>query len=171
LHVLYRMNFNDITEGWNWHPEAVRSGGEYYAFKYLPLGSTHENRGSYWSEDTAGTWQNLPREWRFDYYFAFDNAYDFYEHRDDRDFGFAADVDLPQAEAERLTHGDLHMALVGRLGDHCITESTTFWKAIPARPVDFTLKKRYLIGTLTDVIFYDAASGVTLGHLLARHKK
>lgn len=169
LHILYRMNFNDITEGWNWHPEAAQQGGDYYAFKYLPLGSVEEHRGSYRSEDIAGNTQVLPIEWRYNYYFAFDNPGDFYAPRDDRDYGFAADVTVSAADAERLAQGDLHMALIGRLAPPCTTESTTFWKAIPARPVDFTLKKRYLIGTLSEVIFYDHASGKALGRVVPHH--
>ena len=32
--VLYRMNFNQVTEGWNWHPEAAREDRDYYQYKY-----------------------------------------------------------------------------------------------------------------------------------------
>jgi hypothetical protein len=43
-----------------------------------------------------------------------------------------------------------------------ISESTTFWKAIHARPTDFTLKKRYLVGKLDEIDFVDTASGEVL---------
>ena len=36
LRILYRMQFNDLTEGWNWHPDIAAAGGDYYTFKYLP---------------------------------------------------------------------------------------------------------------------------------------
>ena len=34
-------------------------------------------------------------------------------------------------------------------------DSTTFWKAVHARPVDFTLRKRYLAGKLRAIIICD----------------
>ncbi len=43
-----------------------------------------------------------------------------------------------------------------------ISESTTFWKATHGRPVDFTLKKRYLVGHLDEIDFVDTASGKVL---------
>jgi hypothetical protein len=47
----------------------------------------------------------------------------------------------------------------------CISESTTFWKAIHARPVDFTLKKRYLLGHLEAVVFFDRRTRLVLGRM------
>lgn len=42
-----------------------------------------------------------------------------------------------------------------RLVEPLIGESTKFWKATHAQPVDFTLKKRYLLGVLEEVDFVD----------------
>ncbi|MBU0751285.1 MAG: hypothetical protein KJ787_08845 [Gammaproteobacteria bacterium] len=169
LHVLYRMSFNQLTEGWNWHPQDAISGGDYYVFKYLPLGSVAEERGGYRAEDKIGTPQDFKVQWRTDYFFAFDNPYDFYPRAADDDAGFVADIDLPAAEAERLLRGDLRMALRGHLTANCLSDSTTFWKATSAKPVDFTLKKRYLVGVLDEVLFYDAATATVLARL-APHK-
>jgi hypothetical protein len=165
LHILYRMGFNQLTEGWNWHPELALAGDDYYTFKYLPLASVEEDRGGYRAEDKIGAPQDFRVQWRTDYFFAFDNPYEFYAHEADDDIGFVADVAVPAAEAARLAGGDLRMALSGRLGANCLSDSTTFWKATSATPVDFTLKKRYLVGKLAAVWFYDAASGRVLARL------
>ncbi|RLJ62721.1 hypothetical protein [Sulfurisoma sediminicola] len=167
LRILYRMAFNQLTEGWNWHPERALAGDDYYTYKYLPLASVDEDRGTYRAEDKIGSPQEFRVQWRTDYFFAFDNPYGFYPHDADDDAGFVADVAVPAAEAARLAGGDLRMALSGRLGADCISDSTTFWKATSAAPVDFTLKKRYLIGKLAAVWFYDAASGRVLARLPA----
>ncbi len=81
LRILYRMAFNQLTEGWNWHPLDAIQGDDYYVFKYLPLGSTSEERGSYRAEDKIGAPQEFRVQWRTDYFFAFDNPYDFYRAR------------------------------------------------------------------------------------------
>jgi hypothetical protein len=165
LHILYRMGFNQLTEGWNWHPELALAGDDYYTFKYLPLASVEEDRGGYRAEDKIGAPQEFRVQWRTDYFFAFDNPYEFYAHEADDDIGFVADVAVPAAEGARLAGGDLRMALSGRLDRNCLSDSTTFWKATSAKPVDFTLKKRYLVGKLAAVWFYDAASGRVLARL------
>lgn len=167
LRILYRMAFNQLTEGWNWHPLDAIQGDDYYVFKYLPLGSTSEERGTYRAEDKIGAPQEFRVQWRTDYFFAFDNPYDFYPRDAGDDVGFAAEVALPAAEAARLARGDLRMAITVRLTQDCLSDSTTFWKATSATPVDFTLKKRYLIGKLAEVWFYDAASGKVLSRLTA----
>lgn len=162
LRIVYRMLFNDLTEGWNWHPRQAAAGGDYYVFKFLPLGST--------SEDRSDPQHDLRAQWRYDYFFAFDNPYDFYPRPVDDDAGFAAEAELPAADAERLMRGDLRMAVRGRLYADCLSESTTYWNSIPSHPVTFTLKKRYLIGRLEDVWFYDAATGWVLARLAAPAK-
>jgi hypothetical protein len=171
LRILYRMAFNQLTEGWNWHPLDAIQGDDYYVFKYLPLGSTSEERGSYRAEDKIGAPQDFRVQWRTDYFFAFDNPYDFYQRDAGDDVGFAAEVALPAAEAARLARGDLRMAIAVRLAQDCLSDSTTFWKATSATPVDFTLKKRYLIGKLAEVWFYDAASGRMLARLAAQPRR
>jgi hypothetical protein len=167
LRVFYPMQFNDLTEGWNWHPEEVAAGRDYYTYKYLPLGSTHEARGSYRNTDPAGQTQEYPIQWRYDYFFGFDNPYAFYPRDAGDTAGFRAELAVPATNAKRLAGGDLRMSLRGRLHANCLSESTTFWKATASAPVDFTLKKRYLIGQLEEVRFYDAASGQVLARLPA----
>lgn len=164
LRVFYPMQFNDLTEGWNWHPEEVTAGRDYYTYKYLPLGSTHEARGSYLTTDPAGQPLEYPIRWRWDYFFAFDNPYDFYPRDAGAAAGFAAEFFVTVADAERLRRGDLRMSLSGRLHTDCHTESTTFWKATISAPVDFTLKKRYLVGQLEEIRFIDAHNGAVLTH-------
>lgn len=168
LHILYRMNYNQLTEGWNWHPESAAAGGDYYTFKYLPLGTVPEERGRYRAEDKIGTPQEFAVRWRYDYFFAFDNPDDFYARDAGDDAGFRATVEVAAADAARLMQGDLRMHLEARLDTHCLSDSTTFWKATSARPEDFTLKKRYLIGQLVAVSFFDAASDRLLARLTRR---
>ncbi len=167
LHIFYDMQFNDLTEGWNWHPLAPAAGEDYYTYKYLLLGSTTEDRGSYPVDDIFGMYREFPVRWRYDYFFAFDNPYAFYPRGTDNASGFATMLEMPAEEATRLAGGDLRMALRGRLRADCLSESTTFWKATLSQPVDFTLKKRYLIGQLEEIIFYDQASGKVLARLAA----
>jgi hypothetical protein len=169
LRILYRMVFNQLTEGWNWHPEANAANDDYYRFKYLPIQSVIEERPGYRFEDKIGEPQDMRVRWRYDYFFAFENLYDFYPRGTDDDAGFAAEVAIQPSEAERLTSGGLRMALRGRLTRHCLSDSTTFWKATFSNPVDFTLKKRYLIGTLEEVLFYDAATQRVLASVSSKH--
>jgi hypothetical protein len=167
LHIFYHMEFNDLTEGWNWHPEEVAEGRDYYTFKYLALGSTDELRGSYPADDMTGTHKEYPVQWRYDYFFAFDNPYAFYPRKTDDATGFVATAEVSAVDAERLSGGDLRMALRGRLRADCLSDSTTFWKATPSQPRDFTLKKRYLIGTLDEIMFYDQATQKVLARVVA----
>lgn len=167
LRVLYRMAFNDVTEGWNWHPEAAPDKEDYYRHKYVLLKSVAEDRGSYRFEDKIGTPQDFAVQWRYDYFAAFDNPYDFYA-RGDADAGFAAEIAVSPADAERLAGRDLRLALRVRLAAPCVSDSTTFYKATYGRPVDFTLKKRYLMGALDEVLFYDAATMEVLARLARR---
>jgi hypothetical protein len=154
--VLYRMSFNQITEGWNWHPEAARVDQDYYQYKFLPIASVDESRGTYRGEDKIGTPQDFRVEWRYDYFFAFDNLYDFFARRVDDDAGFAAEI------AAEVPADQVMMVADVVLRSPCVSESTTFWKAIHARPVDFTLKKRYLLGDLDAVLFLDRRTGAIL---------
>lgn len=157
--VLYRMGANHVTEGWNWHPDSAREGDDYYHYKFLPLLSVEEPRGSYRSEDKIGTPQEFTVLWRYDYFFAFDNLYDFFPRRVDDDAGFMAELssDVPADQ--------LGMAVEVRLAAPCISESTTFWKATHARPVDFTLKKRYLLGQVEAVVFFDRRTRWVVGRM------
>ncbi len=168
MRVRYPMAFNQVTEGWNWHPDA-KGGDDYYVFKYVPLKSVVEERPGYRGEDKIGAPQEFAVRWRYDYFFAFDNPYDFYPRGTDDDAGFAAEIPLPREDAERLAARDLRMALRMalrvRLAPPCTSDSTTFWKATHDKPVDFTLKKRYLMGTLEEVSFYDAATQRVLARL------
>lgn len=155
LEVHYTMAFNQIAEGWSWQPLADPAVEDYYRFKYLPLQSVLVERGEYAGEDKIGTTQQMKISWRYDYFLAFDNLYDFYPRVVDDDAGFSAN--LPAALAGRVG-----LRARAHLVEPVISESTTFWKAIHARPTDFTLKKRYLVGKLDEIDFVDTASGEVL---------
>jgi hypothetical protein len=155
LDVHYTMAFNQIAEGWSWQPLADPAVEDYYRFKYLPLQSVLDERGEYAGEDKIGTTQQMKVSWRYDYFLAFDNLYDFYPRVVDDDAGFSANLSAALA-------GRVGMRARAHLVEPVISESTTFWKAIHARPTDFTLKKRYLVGKLDEIDFVDTASGEVL---------
>lgn len=155
IDVLYRMAFNQIAEGWSWQPLADPAVDDYYRFKFLPLQSVADERGEYAGEDKIGTPQQMKISWRYDYFLAFENLYDFYPRSVDDDAGFSAN--LPASVAGRLG-----MRARARLVEPVVSESTTFWKATYGKPTDFTLKKRYLVGKLEEVAFIDSASGEVL---------
>ena len=150
--VRYRMAFNQVAEGWSWQPQADPAVDDYYRYKFLPLQSVAVERGEYPHEDKIGSPQQMKVSWRYDYFLAFDNLYDFYPRNVDDDAGFSAD--LPAAAAPHLG-----MRVRARLAAPVISESTTFWKATYAKPTDFTLKKRYLVAQLEEVYFIDTMSG------------
>lgn len=151
----YRMAFNQIAEGWSWQPNVNPAVDDYYRYKFLPLQSVQVERGAYAFEDKIGETQNMKVSWRYDYFLAFANLYDFYPRKVDDDAGFVAD--LPASASE-------HVGLMATLSLEAplLSESTTFWKATYSRPTDFTLKKRYLIGRLTSLSFIDTQSGKLL---------
>lgn len=153
--VRYRMAFNQVAEGWSWRPQADPAVDDYYRFKFLPLQSVAVERGAYEHEDKIGVPQLMKVRWRYDYFLAFENLYDFYPRRVDDDAGFVADLPADIA-------GHLGMRATARLSEPVISESTTFWKATYGQPTDFTLKKRYLIGTLETVSFVDRENGKVL---------
>ncbi len=155
IEVLYRMAFNQIAEGWSWQPLADPAVEDYYRFKFLPLQSVWEERGEYRNEDKIGEPQDTKVTWRYDYFLAFANLYDFYPRVVDDDAGFSADLPANLA-------GHIGLRAKARLIEPVLSESTTYWKAIHARPVDFTLKKRYLVGQLEEVDFVDLSSGRVL---------
>ena len=157
--VRYRMAFNQIAEGWSWRPLADPAVNDYYRYKFLPLQSVAVERGEYAHEDKIGVTQQMKVSWRYDYFLAFDNLYDFYPRAVDDDAGFSAD--LP---ADVAAH--LGMRALARLIEPVISESTTFWKATYGKPTDFTLKKRYLMGALDEVDFVDTRDGRTLCRIL-----
>ena len=153
-----RMAFNNIAEGWSWRPQADPQREDYYRAKFLPLKSVLVERGEYDHQDKIGETQRMKVIWRYDYFLAFDNLYDFYPRGTDDDAGFVAM--LPEG-----TVGQLRMLAVASLVEPFISESTTFWKATHAKPTDFTLKKRYLVGLLQEVWFYDSVGGKVLARL------
>lgn len=155
----YRMAFNNVAEGWNWYPQADPQREDYYHAKFLPLKSVSVERGEYVHEDKIGEPQRMKVNWRYDYFLAFENLYDFYPRAADDDAGFAAALP-PETQA-----GAVRMLALASLSDPYVSESTTFWKATHGTPTDFTLKKRYLIGQLQAVWFVDAASGRVLARL------
>lgn len=153
--VRYRMAFNQIAEGWSWQPQADPALEDYYRFKFLPLQSVAVERGEYAHEDKIGSVQQMKISWRYDYFLAFANLYDFYPRAVDDEAGFSAD--LPAAVA-----GHLGLRARAHLIEPVISESTTFWKATYGKPTDFTLKKRYLVGVLDEIDFVDLESGAVL---------
>jgi len=161
IELRYLMAYNNIAEGWSWQPGADPKTEDYYRFKYLPLQSVGEERGSYLAEDKIGVVQTMKVSWRYDYFLAFENLYDFFPRTVDDDAGFSVKI------------GNLAPILPGLRARACLkepvtSESTTFWKATYGNPVDFTLKKRYLIGTLQALYFIDRHSGEELAVISSR---
>ena len=148
----YRMAFNNIAEGWSWQPLADTQKEDYYRAKFLPLKSVQVERGEYDHQDKIGETQRMKVIWRYDYFLAFDNLYDFYPRGVDDDAGFVAA--RPLGSTGKIG-GGVRMLAVARLDDPYFSESTTFWKATYAKPVDFTLKKRYLHARLEMILFVD----------------
>lgn len=153
----YRMAFNNVAEGWSWQPLARPEAEDYYRWKFFPLQSVSEERPSYVQEEKIGEPQQTRVEWRYDYFLAFDNLYAFYPRVADDDAGFL----IPATAAST----SIRLVALAVLGEPAHSESTTFWKAIHARPVDFTLKKRYLIGALEALVVCDGASGRALARI------
>lgn len=167
LAMLYRMAFNNVAEGWSWQALANPESTDYYRFKFLPLASTQEEKSPPVSVELyPGMRREVKNLWRYDYFLAFENLYDFYPRQVDDDAGFGASVTLPADEARALLDGKhLRMLVLCRLQPPYHAESNTFWKADFADPVDFTLRKRYLVGELLEVWFYDYSSGKVLAKL------
>lgn len=168
LHVLYRMDANQVTEGWSWRPEAKPDEADYYRFKFLPLGRHEIQQGpAYTHEDLPGRPLLVRPIWRYHYYFAFDNPYDFYARPTiEDDSGFAADVAMSPERASRLMEsGRLRLVARGHWMPPFLAESSTFWKATDGRPDDVTMKNRYFIGRLDELLFVDSASGEVLARL------
>jgi hypothetical protein len=162
LHIHYGMFFNDLTEGWNWHPLDAVAGGDYYAFKFLPLTSRLEEGADYAVDNGPGYPDRYAVRTRTDYFFAFDNPYDFYSRDAGDAMGFDADVVLSPEEAGRVVRDGLRLAVLGRLAADCLSGSKTYWRATVARPVDYTLLKRYLIGRIEEIWFFDSTFSMVL---------
>lgn len=168
LHVLYRMDANQVTEGWSWRPEARPEEADYYRFKFLPLGRREVQQGAaYTHEDLPGRPRQVRPVWRYHYYFAFDNPYDFYSRPTvEDDTGFAADLAVsPDRASQLMEPGRLRLLARGHWTPPFHAESSTFWKATDGRPEDVTMKNRYFIGRLEEVLFVDSASGAVLARL------
>lgn len=157
VRLVYRMGRNDVTEGWNWHPEADREREDYYRYKYLPLGQRETETAPPRIEHDAayGDFKVTYRR-RDAYYFAFDNPYDFYPRNMDDD-GFA--VTLSGTVTERF-----HLVVRGRFAAPWRSESNTYWRAIPAQPVDLWMKNRYFMGRL-ETLWFCSPEGRILGTL------
>lgn len=168
LRILYRMNFNNIAEGWSWQPQADPVREDYYRYKFLPMGTVEREVGApYVQEDFPGRPREVRRQWRYDYFLAFDNPYAFYARPTvEDDAGFAAEVAMGEDEARVLMQpGRIGMLAWARPTQPAQAESTTFWKATDGKPVDLTLKNRYLMGRLEAVAFIDNVSGRVLARL------
>ncbi len=156
LALLYRMAFNNIAEGWSWDERADPDSEDYYRFKFLPLKSTQQEKtGPVEVELFPGKVAEVKNLWRYDYFLAFENLYDFYPRTVDDDAGFGARIKASGLPARE----HLKMLAVFRLKAPYHSESNTFWKADLAAPVDFTLRKRYLVGQLEEIRFLDGETG------------
>lgn len=157
VRLAYRMGRNDVTEGWNWHPEVDKALEDYYRYKYLPLGQRETETAPARSEPdpAVGSFQ-VTFVRRDAYYFAFDNPYEFYP-RNDEDGGFAVETSASGAEKFQLVARGRYVA------PHR-SDSTTYWRAIPAQPVDLVLKNRYFMGRL-ETLWFCSADGRILGQL------
>lgn len=155
--LIYRMGRNDITEGWNWHPEADLTHADYYRYKLLPLGQhERETAPSHVEHDAAyGDFQVWHRR-RDMYYVGFDNPYDFYA-RNDADDGFS--VIVPAGTEPRF-----ELVVRARYAAPYRSESNTYWRAIPAQPVDLWMKNRYFMGQL-ETVWFCTPEGQILGKL------
>lgn len=156
LTLLYRMVFNNITEGWSWEPLAKPDREDYYRAKFLPLKSTQQEKvAPVEVELYPGKMVVVSNLWRYDYFLAFENLYDFYPREANDDAGFGGRIKasgLPLRE-------HLKMLAIFRLKSPYHAESNTFWKADFASPVDLTLRKRYLFGQLEEIRFVDDETG------------
>lgn len=157
VRLVYRMGRNDVTEGWNWHPEADLQREDYYRYKYLPLGQREtETAPPRVEPDPAYGDFSVTYRRRDAYYFAFDNPYDFYP-RNDADDGFA--IDVAEAGVSRF-----HLVARGSFNAPWRTESSTYWRAIPAQPVDLWMKNRYFMGRL-ETLWFCSDDGRILGQV------
>lgn len=156
--LLYRMAFNNIAEGWSWDQLADPDQSDYYRFKFLPLKSTFEEKTPpVMVELFPGNRREVKNLWRYDYFVAFDNLYDFYPRQVNDDAGFSAEIKIEnRGLAEK---GRFGMLAVCRLKPPYYSESNTFWKADLADPVDYTLRKRYLTVELQEIWYFDTVSG------------
>lgn len=157
IRLTYRMGRNDVTEGWNWHPEADPARDDYYRYKYLPLGERESEIAPSRIEADPAVGSFPVKFLRRDaYYFAFDNPYAFYA-RNNEDGGFSVEITGTAAEP-------FHLVARGRYAAPQRAESTTYWRAIPAQPVYLTLKNRYFMGKL-ETLWFCGADGRILGQL------
>lgn len=153
--LIYRMGRNDVTEGWNWHPEADPAREDYYRYKLLPLGQREfETAPSHIEHDAAYGDFTVSHRRRDMYYIAFDNPYDFYP-RNDADDGFS--VVVPAGSEPRF-----QLVARGRYAAPQRSESNTYWRAIPAQPVDLWMKNRYFMGRL-ETVWFCSPEGFILG--------
>lgn len=169
LDLRYNMVFNQIAEGWSWDQLADPDQRDYYHFKFLPLGfEVSSKHVPEVVEIYPGKMVEVKNRWRYEYFLAFENVYDFYDRKVDDEAGFDAVVYMKVEEAKQLTESKaIRMLALCRLKPPFHTESNTFWKATFAEPVDYTLRKRYLVGDLLEVWFYDSTSGKVLSKLKA----
>lgn len=161
--LVYRMGRNDVTEGWNWHPEADREREDYYHYKLFPLGQHEfETAPSHIEHDAAYGDFTVSHRRRDMYYIAFDNPYDFYP-RNNADDGFS--VVVPAGSVPPEPPAPLvQLVARGRYAAPYRSESNTYWRAIPAQPVDLWMKNRYFMGKL-ETLWFCTPEGRILGKL------
>jgi hypothetical protein len=128
LVLRYNMVFNQIAEGWSRDELANPDQRDYYHFKFLPLGfEIASRRPPEVVELYPGKTVEVKNRWRYEYFLAFDNLYDFYERKVDDDAGFDAAVVMQAEEAKLLLDGrSIRMLALCRLKPPYHTESNTF---------------------------------------------
>lgn len=153
LEIRYIMSRNQVTEGWNWGPNADPQTTDYYRYKYLPLKDYTVRKRA---DDV----------WKYEYMVTFANLYDFYPRSTDDEAGFVAQLPMTSEDAiKQLGSTNLRMLAVCSLAPPWHMQSSTFYKATDSAPYDYMLKKRYLYADLLEVWFYDYPSGKILAKI------
>ena len=112
--ILYRMNFNQVAEGWSWQPQANPAERDFYRFKYLPLGTVDvQDGGVYVAEDLPGRTREFRKVRRYAYYLAFENPYEFFSRPQvEDDAGFS--LELPEGLASGLRDQPSRLRMLAR---------------------------------------------------------
>ncbi len=168
VRILYRMNFNQVAEGWSWQPGADPARQDYFRFKYLPLGNREVERDApRKGEDLPGRMREFRNVWRYAYYLAFENPYEFFERPQvEDDAGFSVELSGADARKVLADRGVLKMVARAVRQSPYVAESTTYWRATDGQPTELTLKNRYFIGRLTEILFV-GKDGQSFGRITA----
>ncbi|MBL8490100.1 MAG: hypothetical protein JNM82_04905, partial [Rhodocyclaceae bacterium] len=136
--------------------------------KYLPLGNRDVERDApRKGEDLPGRMREFRNVWRYAYYLAFENPYEFFERpQAEDDAGFSVELNGADARKVLADRGVLKMVARAVRQSPYVAESTTYWRATDGQPTELTLKNRYFIGRLTEVLFV-GKDGQSFGRITA----